>query len=299
MKIIRTFLVFICVIFLLILSGCATNVIYKTVVKDYPLLAVSYPSLTPIGSNDARVILYLPDQFVLTLFDASDRIYIEGENGSMSSDVGVKTAEIFDIPAGNYSLWIKKNEKIKIHAQPGNIYFYNILTLKNWINLILPPITNIEECFSDISMKDIRCAHKECLIKTITPKNVRVINQYSTNSNHKQLTLEARKFNIGMDVSRIYITRKVYTLGMVRVGLDSKPEIKVNRKSFVVYEVKPGVHIVAASIRAHGIEQAYKLTAKGGESYFFSSDTFNFLESGKGKELVNDYDLIEEGFFRE
>jgi len=278
------------------------------VVEGYPGMAEKYPHLSTVGQNDARVILYWPEKSVLQY--PSLRIIIDGENGSMHSDVGYRTAELVDLPAGNYSIGISRSDrKIQLPAQPGKTYCYNIADLKTWSSqendkagkvIEEPEPVQIEECIMDFSNDDIRCAHKECLVKTVVPKVGKVFKQYSSEKDHDQLTFEARNFNISKDVSRIYITRRIYTLGMVRVGLDGKPEIKVNSKSFVSYEVEPGEHTVITSIGGpHNIEQAYRLSTKGGECYFFHSDKFRFLQKTEGQELVKKYDLLDGGFFKQ
>jgi hypothetical protein len=92
----------------------------------------------------------------------------------------------------------------------------------------------------------------------------------------------------------------MYTLGWVRVGLDGKPEVKVDSSSFVVYEVAPGEHTVVAAIGGpHNIQQAYRLSVKPGQCYFFHSDSFNFLKAEEGKKLVNDYDMVNDGFLKQ
>jgi hypothetical protein len=292
----------------LTLSGCAKNAIYHSVVEGYPSMAERYSGLSPVGQNYARLILYWPEK---SFFQShSIRIMIGGENGSVHSDVGYRTAELLDLPAGNYSIGISRSDrKIQLSAQPGETYCYNIATLKIWSDqkdgatdekIEEPKLIPLEECITDFSKDDIRCAHKQCQVKTIVPIPGKVFQPYSPDLDHDQLTLEARNFNISKDVSRIYITRRMYTLGMVRVGLDAKPKIKVNSSSFVVYEVDPGEHTVVAAIGGpHNIEQAYRLSTKAGECYFFHSDKFIFLQTAVGQELVNDYDLVDDGFLKQ
>jgi len=290
----------------LALSGCA-NAVYHNVVEGYPSMAERYSGLSPVGQNDARLILYWPEKSVLEY--PGLRVMVDGENGSVVSDIGYRTAELLDLPAGNYSIKISRSSrKIQLSAQPGETYCYNIATLKIWSSQndgttdekieephLIPP----EEYIADFSNDDIRCAHKQCQVKTTVPTTDKVFQPYSPDLSHGKLTIEARNFNVNKDVSRIYITRRMYTLGMVDVGIDGKPKIKVNSNSFVVYEVYPGEHTVVTAIPAHGIEQAYRLSAKAGECYFFHSDTFQFLQTAEGQELVNKYDLIDDGFLKQ
>lgn len=284
-----------------VLSGCVPNLVQEQVLKSFPTLAESYPGLRPIGSNDARVILYLPDQTILVSMSLG--IAIDGDQGAMHSSVAYKTAEIVDIPAGEYSLStadFSGGEKVRIQARPGELYVYDISTLKRWINKVLPPVKNPQTQLAAISAGDIHCAHKQCAVKTITPTTGVVLRRYSTTATQEQLTLKARQFDIGSDVSRIYILRDVYTLGMVSVGLDAKPETKIDGDSFVVYEVRPGDYTITGAIGGgpHNIEQAYRVSTKGGECYFFLNDRFEFLAAGKGRELVGGYALMKGGFFR-
>jgi hypothetical protein len=117
---------------------------------------------------------------------------------------------------------------------------------------------------------------------------------------HDKLEIEARNFDFKNHLSRIYITRRMYTLGMVRVGVDGKPEAKIESSSFVVYEVEPGEHTVVAAIGGpHNIAQAYRISTEPGGCYFFHSDKFKFLSETEGKRLVMDYDLLERGFFKQ
>ncbi|MFC1877073.1 hypothetical protein ACFL2E_07375 [Thermodesulfobacteriota bacterium] len=291
----------------LTLSGCAKNAIYHTVVEGYPSMAERYSGLSPVGQNYARLILYWPEK---SFFQSPAlRIVIDGENGSVHSDVGYRTAELLDLPAGNYSIGLsRRDRKIQLSAKPGETYCYNIATLKIWSDqkdgvsdekIEEPKLIPLEEYITDFSEDDIRCAHKQCQVKTIVPPTDKVFQPYSPGLDHDQLTLEARNFNISKDVSRIYITRKMYTLGMVRVGLDGKPKIKVSMSSFVVYEVDPGEHTVVAAISGHNIEQAYRLSTKAGECYFFHSDTFKFLQTTEGQKLVSDYNLVDDGFLKQ
>lgn len=302
MKFSRILLYIISLFTFLSLSGCVTNAIYNRVVEGYPRMAERYSSLSPVGQNDSRIMLYWPEKSFMQY--PAIGVMIEGENGSMHSEIGYRTAEMVDLPAGNYTIsLVRKNLKIQISTQPGKNYCYKIATQKDGetgVRFEEPAPIPLEACITDFSNDDIRCAHKQCQVKTIVPKAGRVFQAYSPYLDHDQLTIKARNFNISKDVSRIYITRTMYTLGMVRVGLDGKPGIKVDSDSFVVYEVAPGEHTVVAAIGGpHNVEQAYRLSTKAGECYFFHSDTFNFLPTAEGQELVNDYDLLDNGFFKQ
>jgi hypothetical protein len=308
MRICKVALSIITLFVFLTLSGCAQNAIYHMVVEGYPSMADRYDSLSPVGQNDARLILYWPEK---SFFQSPAlRIMIEGENGSTHSDVGYRTAELVDLPAGNYSIGLSRSDrKIQLSAQAGETYCYNIAKFKTWsvqkdeapdVKIEEPQRIPLEECITDFSNDDIRCAHKQCQVKTIVPLAGILFQPYAPDLGHDQLTLEARNFNISQDVSRIYITRRMYTLGMVRVGIDGKPKNKVNSSSFVVYEVDPGEHTVVAAIGGpHNIEQAYRVSTEAGKCYFFHSDKFKFLQDAEGQELVKDYDLLDKGFFKQ
>ena len=286
------------------LFGCAENAIYHVVVEGYPVMAKEYVHLTPVGQNDARLILYWPEK---SFFQGSAiRIMIDSENGAAHSLLGYRTAEILDLPAGEYTMGLSKNKKrIGLEALPGKTYCYNVTEIKTWSDQkeegIKPPgPIPLEECIQSFSRDDIRCAHKECLVKTVVPKTPRTFRRYHPNLDEDQLKAEAKNFDIPKDVARIYITRRLYTLGMVRVGVDGKPEIRVGSSSFVVYEVVPGEHTVISAIGGpHNIEQAFRISVAPGECCFFHSDTFRFLDTEQGRELVRDYDLIDGCFFKE
>lgn len=308
---------------LLILSGCAQNAIHHVVVEGYPSMAERYADLKPLGQNDARVILYWPEK---TFFENhAARVVLDGDDGSIQPVIGYRTAELIDLPAGSYSIGISNSEKtILLEAQPKETYCYNVGELKNWssesnsnqssyeddyrssekddqVQIIeKPKLVPLETCIADFQKDDIRCAHKECLVKTVVPTTSVSFQQYAPGMEHDKLETEARNFDIDKDLSRIYITRKMYTLGMVRVGVDGKPETKVESSSFVVYEVEPGEHTVIAAIGGpHNIAQAYRLSTEPGECYFFHSDKFTFLSASEGKKLVMDYDLLERGFYKQ
>ena len=308
MKISRMPLIFISLFVFAFLTGCAENAIYHVVVEGYPSMAERYSGLSPVGKNDSRLILYWPEK---SFFQSpAVRMTIDGENGSVLSDVGYRTAELLDLPAGNYSIGLSSSDrKIQLSAQPGETYCYDIATLKKWsaktdnasaAKVDEPAPIPLAECIADFSTDDIRCAHKQCQVKTVVPKTAKEFQSHSPEMDHKQLTMQARNFQISKDVSRIYIVRRMYTLGMVRVGLDGRPDIKVNSNSFVVYEVPPGEHTVVVTIGGpHNIEQAYRFSAKAGENYFFHSDTFKFLTTTEGQGLVMDYDLLKDGFLKQ
>jgi hypothetical protein len=87
---------------------------------------------------------------------------------------------------------------------------------------------------------------------------------------------------------------------MVRVGLDGDPQAKVESSSFVAYEVEPGEHTVAVAVGGpHNIVQAYRVSAEPGSCHFFHSDNFKFLSGAEGKKLVLDYDLLQQGFYKQ
>ena len=299
----RIVTVFIGFISLFLFTGCAENAIYHAVVQGYHKMTERLLSFSDVGLNDARLILYWPEKSFIQ--GVSVRIMVDGDNGSMHSDVGYRTAELIDLPAGIYHFGLYKNDKrIQLNALPGTVYCYNVTEIKKWTSeeedRNQPQPVQIEECIQDFPKDDIRCAHKECLVKTVVPKKSGIFRAYHQDMGHEQLENEARNFKIDDKVSRVYITRKMYTLGWVRVGLDGKPEVKVDSSSFVVYEVEPGEHTVVAAIGGpHNIQQAYRLSAKPGQCYFFHSDSFKFLLAEEGKKLVNDYDLVNEGFLKQ
>lgn len=290
------------------LSGCAQNMIYGVVVEGYPKMAERYAELTPVGSADARIVLYWPEK---TFFEGhSIRMVVDGGNGSVEPLIGYRTAELLDLPAGKYSIGIADDErKIILQAQPGTTYCLNAGEFKIWSSgkqtatdqmVEEPKPIPTETCVSDFSKDDIRCGHKECLVKTIVPKSSAHFQQYATDMDHDKLQIEARNFDIAKDVSRIYITRKLYTLGMVRVGVDGDPEAKVESSSFVAYEVEPGEHTIVVAVGGpHNIVQAYRVSTEPGGCYFFHSDSFKFLSGTEGRRLVMDYDLLEQGFYKQ
>jgi hypothetical protein len=58
-------------------------------------------------------------------------------------------------------------------------------------------------------------------------------------------------------------------------------------------------HTVVTAISGHNIEQAYRLSTREGECYFFHSDTFKFLQIAEGQELVSDYNLVDDVFLKQ
>lgn len=301
-----------------IISGCGQKIAYHIAIEGFPSMAEHYSQLPPVGNNHARIILYWPEKPFITASEVfglgySEAFTISGVNGAINITIGFRTAEVFDLQPGLYSLKNKSkyySGTIEISAQPGQIYCYNITEFINWFSekeknqktntaLKKPKPISIEAFTADFEKYDIRCGHKECLVKTTVPQKEPSFLNYDDHMSHKELEREAKNFHIKNNISRIYITRKLYTLGMVRVGLDGKPFTKVNSSSFVAYEVNPGAHTVVVTIAAHGIEQAYKISTKPGKCYFFHSDTFNFITTHEGQERVKKYDLVKNGFFKQ
>ena len=73
----------------------------------------------------------------------------------------------------------------------------------------------------------------------------------------------------------------MYTLGMVKAGLDDKPSFTMEGDSYICFEVNPGFHIITVS-DPNG-ERGFKLKTEGGENYFFHTDTLDYLDPLKAK----------------
>jgi hypothetical protein len=131
---------------------------------------------------------------------------------------------------------------------------------------------------------------------TVIPANEVQFEPYSSSFSQEQLALKSREEYVDNDKFRIYMLRRRYTLGMVKSGLDARPNVAMESNSYVCYEVDPESHILTVSNTSGDL--GFKLKAKGGKSYYFLTDTLNFVDTSAGKELVAEYELLENGFYK-
>jgi hypothetical protein len=160
---------------------------------------------------------------------------------------------------------------------------------------VMAPI-DTQECLTSLVKHDIRCNLKSCQVLTVIPSSDRLFAPYSATQSHEQMEQLSKDFNTPADRSRIYITRRMYTLGMVQSGVDGKPTLSMESSSYGCFDVEPGFHVITVSDPTG--DKGFVVNADGGENYFFHTDTLDFLPNTRGIEHVSDYDMLKQGFHK-
>lgn len=295
----KSYLTVALILALALLSGCAQNLAHSIAIRDIPSFASSYAGLVPVAPGYGRVIIYWEKKPMLP---AMGRFHLQGDAGHLTLAYASQTGTVIDLPAGNYSLSsggkLNKSEA-NFAVRDGEIACYSTDTLYNLftgsMSGELTPVQT-QACVSELAEKDIRCNLKSCQVLSVIPAMDSQFVRYAPESSDKQLEQAAKSFDTPVDRSRIYITRKRYTLGMIKSGLDGKPNMSMESSSFVCYDVEPGFHVI--TIDDPNGKAGFAVNTKGGENLFFHSDTLDFLTIAEGKERVNDYDLLKDGFYR-
>jgi hypothetical protein len=282
------------------LSSCATNFAHHMALRNVDGIDTVYSTLGPPAPSDGRLIIYWEKS---SLIAASGQFKIRGDAGYLTAGYITRTGAIMDLPAGQYSLSVGgmlNKKEVNLTIEAGKTFCYNTETL--FVPLIgagtggLKSIP-IQECILDLSQKDIRCCLNNCLVLTVIPEKGPIFRPYAPNANHREVELKSKDFNIGTAKSRIYITRDMYTLGMVKAGLDAEPSFTMEGDIYLCYEVEPGHHIITVS-DPNG-QRGFKIEARAGQIYYFHTDTLDYLDDARGRELVEDYDLMKNGFLVE
>lgn len=236
------------------------------------------------------------------MLPAMGKFDLQGDAGHLTLAYASQTGTVIDLPEGNYSLssggkWNKS--EVNFAVRDGEIACYSTDTLHNLLtgtmSGALTPVQT-QACITELAEKDIRCNLKSCQVLSVIPAMDSRFVPYASESSYKQLEQAAKNFDTPEDRSRIYITRRRYTLGMVKSGLDGKPNMSMESSSFVCYDVELGFHVI--TIDDSTGEVGFAVNTKGGENLFFHSDTLDFLAIAEGKERVDDYDLLKDVFYR-
>ncbi len=294
------FFIIVAILFSLNLSSCATNFAHHMAIKNVKGITDVYPGQDDPAPSDGRLIIYWEK---MPMVPAFGNFQLKGEAGHIAAAYMSQTGIVMDLPEGEYSLsagGIVNKQEIPLKIEAGKTYCFNTSTI---VTLVIAPMSGVltavppQECLSEIAEKDIRCSLNNCLVQTIIPSKGRNFKQYQLENNHKQAELKSKELFVSSEKSRIYITRDMYTLGMVKAGLDAEPAFTMAGDTYACYEVEPGYHTITVS-DPNG-ERGFRLKTKRGGIYYFHTDTLNFLEPSKGKELIGDYDLLKNGFLVE
>jgi hypothetical protein len=286
-------------ILLLMTSGCAMNAAHHMAIKDARNFSKAYSELDPVAPGHGRVIIYWEKRPMLA---AMGSFRLHGDAGHLSLAFASQTGTVIDLPEGSYTLSsggkLNKSEVV-FTVHEGASACYNTETIYDFMfgtrSGAMTPVP-MEACLPQIIEQDIRCNLTSCQVMTVIPPKEALAAPYSTTDNHKQLELLSKEFTTPADRSRIYITRRKYTLGMFKYGVDGKPTTTMESSSYACYDVEPGFHVITSDEPIG--EMGFPINTRGGENYFFHSDALGFLPADKGEEQVRDYDLIRQGFYR-
>lgn len=293
-------LIIMVILFSLNLTGCATNLAHHMAIKNAKRIDSVYPNLDVQAPNDGRLIIYWEK---MPMVPAFGNFKLKGKAGHIEAGYMSQTGIVMDLPEGEYSLskgGMLNKQEIQLRIEAGKTYCFNTSTI---ITLIVAPMSGVltavppQECLSEIAEKDIRCSLYNCLVQTIIPSKGKNFKPYPSKKNYKQAEIKSKELFVSSEKSRIYITRDMYTLGMVKAGLDAEPVFTMGGDTYICYEVEPGYHTIAVS-DPNG-ERGFRLKAKGGRIYYFHTDTLDYLDPSQGKELIEDYDLLKNGFLIE
>jgi len=294
------FFVFAALLFSLLLSGCATNFAHHMAIRNVSGIKSVYDNLESPTQSDGRLVIYWEKK---PLMATSGGVKITGDDGYMDIGLATQTGAIVDLPSGQYVLsmggLINKRE-ITFSIEAGQTVFCNTETLYSFItgpmsgSVTLVPV---QEGLSDLAENDIRCCLNSCQVLTLIPDKDRNQLPYQIEQDHKQAKLRSKDFDFNNAKSRIYVTRDMYTLGMVKAGIDATPGFSMGGNSYFCFEVNPGFHVITVS-DPNG-KRGFKVKTEAGESSFFHTDTLDYLGTAEGMELVAHYDLLKEGFLFE
>jgi hypothetical protein len=284
---------------LLLMSGCAMNFAHHMAMKDLRGISDYYAGLTPVAPGYGRVIIYWQKR---PMMPAMGSFQIQGDAGHMTLGYASQTGTIIDLPVGNYSLTsggkLNKSE-VFFSVHDGAIACYNTETVYDFMfgtmSGVMAPL-QMQECLSNLTEHDIRCNLRSCQVLTVMPSTERPFAPYSTTDSHTQMEQLSKDFNTPQDRSRIYITRRRYTLGMVHSGVDGKPASTMESSSYACYDVEPGFHVITVDDPTG--EKGFVVNTKGGENYFFHTDTLDFMSTAEGRARVTESDLLKHGFYR-
>jgi hypothetical protein len=277
----------------------AENLAHSLAMSEFDRVDTVYHKLEPIGDGYGRVIVYWEKR---PMISGTGSFRLEGNAGFLETGFAAQTGTIIDLPSGQYSIsssgW-DANQDIYFDVAEGESSCFDTETVYSVILGARSGSINaapIEECLTRISKKDIHCNMNSCTVITVVPANESHFEPYATSLSQEQLDLKTKEEYVEDDKSRIYILRRRYTLGQFKSGLDARPTITMESSSYVCYEVNPGFHILTV-LYPFG-ELGFKLKSEGGKSYYFSTDSLTFVDTNTGKELVAEYELLENGFYK-
>lgn len=289
------------ILFTLTLSSCATNFAHHMALRNAKAISSVYSGYEVPAPNDGRLIIYWEKK---PMIPASGKFEISGDAGYLEAGFITQTGIVIDLPEGSYSFslgGILNKQDVQLEIESGETYCFNTSTL--FVPVIIGSMSGElipmppQECLSELAEKDIRCSLYNCFVQTIIPDKSGSFQSYSSKYGHEQAETASKEIVLNPEKSRVYITRDMYTLGMVKAGLDAPPAFTMKGDSYVCYEVDPGYHTITVS-DPNG-ERGFKLKTKRNKIYYFHTDTLNYLDPSRGRELVEDYQLLKNGFLVE